>query len=226
LENALSNHADEILTSLTLEQQALAEVLFRSLCERQSEKRDTRRPVKLKEVMEIANVSEEEIGEIVKFFQQEGCNFLVSDKRLNQESIVDISHESLIRQWLRLKDWTIDEAETAKSYQRLEDRALEWQKNKADFLQSPELQIFQQWWEEKKPTASWAKRYGEYFVLTDEFLVSSQLAFQRLQKAETKRRRLVIVGLVCFSVVVSGLAGFSFLQYKEAKLEAKHGLPT
>jgi len=223
LRDALSRHADEIYNQLSNEQQRIAELLFRSLTERGDTQRDTRRPTPLTEIIDNTASSHSEVVAVIDAFRQTGCCFLMPpiNVALTVDSIIDISHESLIRQWQRLKDWAADETEDAKIYWRLEDRALEWQKNKADFLKSPELQSFQQWWEEKKPTVSWAKRYGEYFVLTEEFLTSSQLVYQRLQKAEAKQRRLVIIGLVCFSVVVSGLAVFSTILYKQAKQAVK-----
>jgi hypothetical protein len=44
-------------------------------------------------------------------------------KALEPDSVLDISHESLIRQWQRLQDWTTEEAEAVELYQRLEDSA-------------------------------------------------------------------------------------------------------
>ena len=44
-------------------------------------------------------------------FREEGRSFLMPpiSTRLSEDSVIDISHESLIRQWKRLKDWTKDE---------------------------------------------------------------------------------------------------------------------
>ena len=187
LTNALSRHADEVYDQLTKEQQRIAELLFRSLTERGDAQRDTRRPTPLAQIIEITGASFAEVVVVINAFRQTGRCFLMPPINvvLSDDSIIDISHESLIRQWQRLKDWTADEAESAKMYQRLEDRMIEWQKHKAGLLQSPELEICQQWWQDKQPTVFWANRYGEYFELVEIFLIDSHFGYyKRQQNAE------------------------------------------
>ena len=187
LSDALSRHADEVYNQISNEQQRIAELLFRSLTERGDAQRDTRRPTPLAEIIELTASSHTEVVTVIDAFRQTGCCFLMPpiNVALKADSIIDISHESLIRQWQRLKDWAADETESAKMYQRLEDRMIEWQKHKADFLQSSELTIFQQWWQDKQPTELWGKRYGEQFTLAVEFLTASQTAHhQKQEKAE------------------------------------------
>lgn len=53
LGKVLSIHADKIFYSLDLKQKQLAEILFRSLCEAITDKLDTRRPTKYKEIFEL-----------------------------------------------------------------------------------------------------------------------------------------------------------------------------
>jgi tetratricopeptide (TPR) repeat protein len=186
LGKVLSIHADEIFKNLTLKQQQLAEILFRSLCEVRTEKLDTRRPVKLEEVIALTKAKkiagqlseniQQDLIEVIEFFQQEGCNFLtLSDKELNKETIIDISHESLIRQWQCLQDWIKQEAKAAEIYQRLLDGAVRYKsKETTTLLQSDELKSILKWWyKDFKPTEIWAKRYGGNFELTESFLNKS-----------------------------------------------------
>ena len=85
------------------------------LSERGSDRRDTRRPVALSEVATLAKVPWQQVAAVIEVFRQEGRSFLTPPvgKELEPESVVDISHESLIRQWQRLQDWTTQEAEAA-----------------------------------------------------------------------------------------------------------------
>ena len=77
LAGALSKHCDEILyNELDAEQQRIAEVLFRALCERSSEQRDTRRPAKLGEIAAIAGVDVKAVIPVVDAFRGAGRNFL------------------------------------------------------------------------------------------------------------------------------------------------------
>lgn len=220
LSNALSNHADEVYNALTKRQKQIAEIIFRNLTERGDVQRDTRRPTKLAQLIELTDATFSDVVIVTGEFRRTGCYFLTPPNSVivTPDSMIDIAHESLIRQWQRLKDWTADEADSAKNYQRLEDRAIDWQQQKAGLLQSPELEIYQQWWQEKNPNDLWVKRYGKDFALTKTFLTTSLTTHYQQQQKKNKHRRLVIVGLVCFSVVVSGLAGFIAIQYKEADM--------
>ena len=47
-------------------------------------------------------------------------------ERVGAETWLDISHESLIRQWDRLQAWVEDEADSAEVYRRLDQRAARW----------------------------------------------------------------------------------------------------
>ena len=124
LAGALSKHCDEILNELNTEQQRIAQVMFRALCERSAEQRDTRRPVRL-EVAAIAGVDVEAVVPVVHAFRDAGRNFLMPPLPipLDAKTTLDISHESLIRQWQTWNTWVEVEAESARQYQRLEDAA-------------------------------------------------------------------------------------------------------
>lgn len=185
LSNALSNHADKVYDQLNNEdkqqnkKQRIAELLFRSLTERGDTQRDTRRPTPLAEIIELTASSFDEVVAVIDAFRQTDCCFLMPpiNVTLTIDSIIDISHESLIRQWQKLKDWTQDEAERAKDYQELKGKVIEWTdhgENKAYLLQSPKLENYQKWWQEKKPTELWAKRYGGDIQLTENFLKKSK----------------------------------------------------
>ena len=47
-----------------------------------------------------------------------------SGVELNEDSIIDISHESLMRVWKRLINWVNEELESAEIYLRLSDAAI------------------------------------------------------------------------------------------------------
>ena len=137
LGEALDRHAEEVYGELTKEQQRLAEVMFRRLTERARGQRDTRAPARLGEVAAIAGCRIEELEPVVEEFRQEGCNFVVAgDSPLRDASLLDIGHESLIRQWKRLSAWVDAEAESAASYVRLADSARRYEGGKADLCRS------------------------------------------------------------------------------------------
>ncbi|WP_411726852.1 hypothetical protein [Methyloglobulus sp.] len=167
---ALSHHADEAYLSLNKRQQKLAKLLFCQLTGQDSEKRDTRRPLKLAKLLQISQQAYADVVAVLNAFRQSGRGFLqppVSESLSpetpeNLEKIIDISHESLIRQWQLLKDWVQDEAKQAETYRRLADEA--HRRKQGDgfkiLLQSPELEAAATWLDEFKPTVLWAERYA------------------------------------------------------------------
>lgn len=203
LKNALSNHADEAYAELNDRQKQIAETMFRLLTEG-----DRRRPTALKEVANLAGVSEIEVEDVTKIFRHSDRCFLLpsSDIPLTPDAILDISHESLIRQWDTLQMWVEKETDAAEIYKRLEKTAILWRHEKAGLWNTPDLENALSWRETKKPTLQWAQRYGENFETAIEFLEASVRAQKQkqLQKEQARRkefiRKFVYAGTVIASI--------------------------
>src|SRR4029077_140941 len=101
---------------------------------------------------------------------------------LSAESVLDISHEALLRQWGRLRTWLEEEARSAEEYIRLADKASLWKTGAADPLQGRELQRAQEWKQNQNPNAAWAERYHPGFTDSIDYLEKSQ-------QAEAKKTR-------------------------------------
>jgi WD40 repeat protein len=222
--HALSQHADEAYAELTAEQQYIAEILFKNLSERSNDNRDTRRLVSIDEVAKVANVSSEEMKAVVEVFRKDGRNFLMP--AVGNDNILDISHETLIRQWQRLKKWTEEEADAAKMYRRIEEKAELWEKGKEALLHSPSLEMAIAWRDNsnRKPTAQWAARYGKHFDLVMRFLEDSEQQHVREQQEQLKKARqkvtFISIGfLVSLSLAI--LAGWFGWQAQQNEIEAK-----
>ncbi|HEU0199790.1 MAG TPA: AAA family ATPase, partial [Burkholderiaceae bacterium] len=159
---ALTAHANQVYDSLTPAQQRIAEVMFRRLTHRASGKRDTRRPARLGDVANVAGVPPEEVIAVVEEFRRADRSFVTPPVGvpLAPETVLDIGHESLIRQWDRLNDWVDKEAKSAAMYLRLVDAARRESEGKAPLWRSAELQEGLVWRENENPNPHWATRYG------------------------------------------------------------------
>lgn len=191
LRGALNDHAEHAWTELNDVQQSVAETLFRALTERSSrEGQAIRRPVKVQEVLAVAQTDLVTLQQVVEVFRQPGRNFLTPPPPvpLQSETVLDISHESLIRQWQRLQNWVTEEGKKAAMYLRLLDAAQRHRNNEADLWQGTDLALALQWRNEQKPNAEWAKRYGGEFALVEEFLTASD-AQERQRQAEKEAQR-------------------------------------
>ena len=93
--------------------------------------------------------------------------------RLEPNTVLDITHESLIRNWTRLSKWVEDEALSAETYQRLVRDAVDW-KTGGDLLSPIRLSSVEAWENRSQPTEPWSQRYGGKFALAMEYLQASR----------------------------------------------------
>lgn len=196
LSRALSNHADEVLHELSPAQQTIAEIMFRCLTERGAGERDTRSPAVITDVAAVAGVTPEEVYPVAEAFRRPDRSFIVppAGSPLTPRTLLDIGHESLIRQWRTLGDWVEREARSAALYQRLRVTAQLWRRGEEAPLRNPGLERALEWQAQERPTVAWARRYGteEEFQTAIEFLRTSEQAWteeQARQREATRREQ-------------------------------------
>ncbi len=238
---ALSLHADEAFLELSPALQIVAERLFKSLTEKEADDRAGRQPATVAEIAAASEVSEEEVKSVIETFRSEGRSFLMPPPTvpLTSDTLIDISHESLIGGWQRLSGWVDAEAQSARQYVRLADTAALFPKE-ADYLRDPALQVALNWREKQKPTKAWAVRYHLGFEKAIEYLevskarreadideaerkhreqVEKDLTSARAIAAEQKRRvRQLWFGLALMSVLLLGmLAATAYAAFQRSK---------
>ena len=193
---ALSNHGDEVLAELAPEQQRIAEIMFRRLSGTEDGKHDVRAPARVGEIAKIAAVDAGEVIPVADTFRRaDRCFLAVPEEPLDEDTLLDLSHESLIRQWRRLADWATAEAKSAEMYRRLRDWASRWEQRDAELWRGPDLASAIAWRQREAPNAAWAERYGsrDQFHLAMKFLAASEEAYRAAAAAEeTKRRQQLI----------------------------------
>ena len=193
MSQALSLHADEIYSSLGSDRQReLCAGVFKALTVQESENRGIRRPQRLGRLCQILDVSEAELVPLVDSFRRPGVTFLMPSQEvvLNERTIIDISHESLMRVWTRLRHWVDEEAQAAGIYVRLAESSELHAKNKTGLYRDPELGIALAWQDVQHPNAAWAERYRPGFDAAMSFLAESEQASLAEQQAiEAARKR-------------------------------------
>src|SRR5215204_3340814 len=138
---SLGNHAQEVYASLdgaphheSLDgpRQQIAEAVFRSIT-RVDEGKIVRRQTALGLIRMAARLRDVDAAEVISVideFRQDGRSFLVPPPHepLDDDTVIDISHESLIRQWATLRKWAEDEGTKRETYRQLVDAARVWAK--------------------------------------------------------------------------------------------------
>ncbi|MFY0628565.1 MAG: hypothetical protein JXR07_19870 [Reichenbachiella sp.] len=226
LREALSQHANEAFDSLSKREQQICEAMFKALTERGTESSGIRRPTKVATIAAISGVTEEEVGRVVDKFREPGRTLLMPPYgvKLESDTVVDISHESLMRIWTRLKSWLDEESRSAEMYLKLSESAERFQLGRAGLWKMPDLQLALNWQEENKPTLVWGQRYDPAFERTIVFLETSKKAYETeqrnkelLQQRALKRSRIVAGVLAGAALISIFFLVFSFIKTNEAE---------
>ena len=250
MDAALSVHADEVMESLPSDRhRELARRMFKALTERAADNRGIRRPHRLGSLCEITEGSEAELAVVVNAFRKPGVTFLMPgiDEDLTAATVIDISHESFMRHWIRMGHWVDEEHKSASVYHRLLESAVLWKEGRADLYHDPDLQIAQQWRDQTQPNAAWAAQYGGGFNDAMDFLERShrakaieddlresnrkrelaqakEIADVRARSAKRARIFAFVLGLLavmlgCAAVIAFVLLSFAITQSNQAKRE-------
>lgn len=190
---ALSQHADEVYHSLPDDHsRAIAAKLFKALTDKGLDNRGIRRPTRLHDLCAMGAATHAEVTVVLEAFRQPSCSFLVPPAHvpLTADSVIDISHESLMRVWKRLNDWVEEEAHSTRVYRRLAETAALYQTGHAGLWHDPDLQLALDWQAENRPTEAWAVRHHPGFSTAMRFLRESSKAREAdRQKEEAERQR-------------------------------------
>ena len=189
MSDALSIHANEAFNELSPPRQEIAQKLFKALTEKEQD-RKVRRPATVAEIAGSAEVSEDEVKKVVENFRREGRSFLMPPPsvELKSDTLIDISHESLIGGWENLKAWVEEEAQAAWQYRRLTQSAALYP-DQEGYLRGPALQMSLKWREKHKPTKAWATRYDPNFDKSIQYLEESKSTLDAEIAEQEKKRK-------------------------------------
>lgn len=218
---ALSQHANEAYDELTTREKEIAEILFKNVTEKNQENKGLRRPAKLGLIVALSEANEDDVIKVVDHFRKVGRSFLMPAAHvpLSSESIIELSHESLMRIWNRLDGWVEEEFESAQMYKRLSEAAAMYQIGKTGLWRPPDLQLALNWQKKQKPTREWAHRYDEAFERAIVFLDTSRITYEAelknqemLQRRVLRRTRATAIILGIAAVIAILFFVFAYIQ--------------
>ncbi len=233
ISQALSLHANEAFDELNSQEKGIAEVLFKAITEKSDESQGTRRPTKIGVIAELAEVPEKQVIDVVEKFREAGRSFLMPSYSvaLNSESIIELSHESLMRIWTRLSTWVDEEFESARMYKRVSDASAMYQIGKTSLWRPPDLQLALNWQKKQNPTRPWAQRYDIAFERAIVFLDTSRITFEAelknqemLQRRMLRRARVTNIVLGIFLLVSIGFFFYGLINNIQMKKEQQSAI--
>ena len=226
MREALSRHAEEAYAELESDaERRTAERLFKALTEVTGQGIGIRRPCCVKDLAVICGVPTGSIVRVIDRFRAAGRSFLspAGDVALEEDTIVDLSHESLMRGWPRLIDWTVAESQAVQMYRRLSQSAELHARGEASLWRDPELQLAINWREATEPTADWSRRYDSHFDRAMSFLAESERSrdeamerAERVRLGELQRARRIALGFAALSMAALFVLVFALSQRNSA----------
>jgi hypothetical protein len=221
MSDAMSLHANEAYEELSLRGKEICEMMFKTITEKGSDNKGLRHPSGVNTIESIAGCTSEELFEVVEKFRVPSRSFITPRQNvpLSNESIIDLSHESLMRLWDRLREWVGDEASSVQMYTRLSEASAMYQQGKTSLWRPPDLQLAINWRDQHKPTLTWALRYNPAFERAMVYLRTSEKEYLeeeeskiRMQKRQMKRTKIVATILGVAAIISMGFMLFAFVQ--------------
>lgn len=225
MEKALSEHANEAFDELGEDEKWICESMFKTITEKGNDNRGIRHPTSIND---IASISKSDVNDVIKVinpFRAAGRSFITPSHEitLSGDSIIDLSHESLMRIWNKLKVWVDEEWNAVQMYMRLSEASEMYQIGNTGLWRPPDLQLALNWREKQKPTLAWAQRYNPAFERAIVYLETSHKEFKaeeenkaKLQKRQLRRSKIFAIVLGTAAIIGMGLTVYSQMMKTEA----------
>ena len=247
MEKALGRHADEQFEALDDKGRQVAKLIFQRLTDLSAGDKGGRRPTLMAEIYGLAApipASRQEVDGVIEKFRQLDTSFLMPPPGapLQEENMLDISHESFIRNWERLSQWADEEAENARLYQRLQQAREENEEDpNQGWIAGALLQRLADWRQTTPTNHFWAARYHPgrkvaHDWAADQARYERNMAFLQAcldaeqaraeareeaiaDKARQKQRTLYRNIIIAISLAAALLVGWLYLQARQALAE-------
>jgi len=210
--------------------------------------RAVRNRVTLREITDIIDrkdIPYETVCGILNIFRLSGNNFIrpyidkddIESQYLPANTILDITHEALIRNWEVLSYWEIEEKENYNNFQDFKIQLERWQNNdkSAEFLLPlGPLVHFENWYKKHRPNKFWIAKYDNSLDSKElriqrseiidegiiEYLKKSRQAIVVAERAKKRRRIIVSIASIVIMLVLGSIT-FWAMQERKSAVEQK-----
>ncbi len=209
LVSLLSDHADTVADEAAPDPAGrdVLERLFRALTDMNVEGKAICRPRAFRDLVAVTQSEPDTLRRIIEAFRRDGVSFVTpyGDQPISDNTVVDISHEALIRCWNRLADpssgWLTREFNDGLIWRSLLVEAEGFAADKRRVLSPATTAERWKWWQNWHVNAAWAQRYGDSFPLVKKLLDASRRHSRHIRQLQAA------------AVVVSLLIGFAGAAY-------------
>jgi hypothetical protein len=209
LRQLLAAHADEVLAAAEPSGGQVAEMMLRALTEINADGQAIRRPQSFAALTAVSGGSADALAHVIDTFRSERASFLTpyGDTPITPATLIDISHEALIRSWPTIADrkvgWLTCEFQDGLIWRSLLVQAESYENNQSSVLSAATAEERATWLERKN--AAWAERYGGGWDRVTRLVNESVDAGRAAAEAERLRTRRQIA---LVSTIAALLAAF------------------
>ncbi len=168
--------------------------------------RAVRNRMSLGEIASIINlpfITPKVLSDVLSIYREEGNSFIrpfkTSDPTTHQisvDTVLDITHESLIRNWDKLNTWANQEFEYYATFLDFKKQLDRWElsgKSNDFLLPIGPLSYFENWYAKCRPNIGWIKRYSEINEDENEATAEAGKVLGNVQEFIKKSARKVTV---------------------------------
>jgi WD40 repeat protein/energy-coupling factor transporter ATP-binding protein EcfA2 len=173
------------------------------------------------------------VSGLIELFRMQGNTFLkpfITDNplsvKLTNDDVLDITHESLIRNWDFLKKWADEENESRQVYLDFHKQLERWisnNKSKDYLLAAGPLSFFETWYKQCRPNKYWLLKYDqsektkeEKLALADKTIRDTIEFLSSSKKAIATKRNLIIAAVSIVIFVLSTFTVWAMMERKNA----------
>ena len=189
----------------------------------------------IQNVSKITELSIQEISNIINIFKDSlGDSYEIIPKSItgiDKNRILLLDADDILsnkynfqRNWELEQQWIKEEKESFKSYKIFADLADKFQAGKASLLNTPELDLAQEWIKNKDHNLSWSKQYEFNYKKTTDYIEESIKVHKQNREREEnrlKRKKKItrqigaVMGLLV--LIAGGFAYFSKIAERDAE---------
>ncbi|MBR4215482.1 MAG: hypothetical protein IKR94_09210 [Bacteroidales bacterium] len=231
------------------ESKEIIETVFKSLTKTDN-KRQVRNRCTINEITGIINkpnITNATVCGVINIFRTPENTLLqpfsvpgrLDTQYLSGDTVLDVTHEALIRNWKMLAEWAEEEENFLKDYHDFAtqmNRWLQYNKDQQYLLTSGTYSYFQNWYLANRPNAYRFLKYdntknsfrqklklAQYqYENCQDFLEYSNLAIKAHESSKRRKLMIVITALAAFTVVLILLTGWAMQEQKKANDVAEY----
>lgn len=204
------------------------------------EGRAVRNRMSLREITQIINkpnITPEIVCGVINVFRLPTSTFIkpfidendIATKYLSADSVWDITHEALIRNWELLQQWEEEEYQNLTNFKDFSTQLNRWLSNNKSaifLLPAGTLGHFEKWYNNSNLNPYWIAKYDNSEITEEErllksetiaanskeFITKSRKNIEQLEKSKKRQRFILAVSAIVIIAVLSGLTFWSFNQ--------------